>query len=336
MTKSKILACLSAALVLAGCGEAEKGRMAKERAEKKYQEAIADYTAGRMDAAVKGFMEVAKSDPSNASARFNLAVLLQETKEDYLGAICHYREYAFLAPDSDKAPLALERAKACEPLLAKALAEKMNLTDNTAIVAERDAALAAKETLEKDCAALRGELEKLSKELEVAKKQNSSREAMLKKMGGLALDDEDDSPIAATPALPANVAEQDKPSALPQIDPTLLEDGKGPLTLNPEAAALNEEAEKDDAVSALLPPQTDANRAAVKLTDTGKTREEEKDDPYAATRPATYVVRSGDTLYKIAKKFYGKRSAWSKIREANKATVPVSGTIKVGQTLILP
>ena len=53
--------------------------------------------------------------------------------------------------------------------------------------------------------------------------------------------------------------------------------------------------------------------------------------------PATYVVIPGDSLSKIAKKVYGNESLWSKIFEANKATIgPNPNLIKVGQTLVIP
>ena len=53
--------------------------------------------------------------------------------------------------------------------------------------------------------------------------------------------------------------------------------------------------------------------------------------------PATYVVMPGDSLSKIAKKVYGNESLWSKIFEANKATIgPNPNLIKAGQTLVIP
>jgi nucleoid-associated protein YgaU len=53
-------------------------------------------------------------------------------------------------------------------------------------------------------------------------------------------------------------------------------------------------------------------------------------------RPKYYVVKDGDTLYKIAIKFYGRVTAWTEIREANKAVVSMDGRIKTGQKLTLP
>ena len=52
--------------------------------------------------------------------------------------------------------------------------------------------------------------------------------------------------------------------------------------------------------------------------------------------PDTYIVQDGDTLYKLAIRFYGRSSAWSRIREANKAIISTDGRIRVGQRLVLP
>ena len=58
--------------------------------------------------------------------------------------------------------------------------------------------------------------------------------------------------------------------------------------------------------------------------------------PASPSRPDTYVVQPGDTLMTIASRFYGSRSKWRDIREANKATIPLNGSVRAGQTIKLP
>ena len=59
-----------------------------------------------------------------------------------------------------------------------------------------------------------------------------------------------------------------------------------------------------------------------------------KDDPTPAPTPAgTYTVKSGDTLWGIAEKFYGEGSAYILIKQANNMT---SDMIYPGQVLIIP
>lgn len=49
-----------------------------------------------------------------------------------------------------------------------------------------------------------------------------------------------------------------------------------------------------------------------------------------------YEVVAGDTLSKIAKRFYGEANAYMKIFNANKDQLPNPDTIKVGQKLRIP
>ena len=54
------------------------------------------------------------------------------------------------------------------------------------------------------------------------------------------------------------------------------------------------------------------------------------------TPSRVHVVQKGDTLQAIALKYYGTRSAWTKIYEANKGGLPDKNQIKVGQQLVIP
>ncbi len=50
----------------------------------------------------------------------------------------------------------------------------------------------------------------------------------------------------------------------------------------------------------------------------------------------TYTVKSGDSLSKIAKQFYGDGSKWKIIHSANSAKIPNPDMIHPGQELIIP
>ena len=54
------------------------------------------------------------------------------------------------------------------------------------------------------------------------------------------------------------------------------------------------------------------------------------------TGPRTHVVQKGDTLYSIALRYYGNRSAWEKIYTANRAALPSKDQLKIGQSLTIP
>ena len=56
------------------------------------------------------------------------------------------------------------------------------------------------------------------------------------------------------------------------------------------------------------------------------------DNPYTQT----YVVQSGDTLSKIAEKYYGDASLYTKIFQANRDVLSDPNKIRPGQKLRIP
>jgi nucleoid-associated protein YgaU len=52
--------------------------------------------------------------------------------------------------------------------------------------------------------------------------------------------------------------------------------------------------------------------------------------------PRVYVVQAGDSLSKIAKKFYGDANSWRRIFEANKDVVKNPDLIQPGWKLRIP
>lgn len=55
-----------------------------------------------------------------------------------------------------------------------------------------------------------------------------------------------------------------------------------------------------------------------------------------APTEATYTVVSGDSLSKIAKRFYGEANQWRKIFDANKDQIDDPDLIHPGQVLRIP
>ena len=56
--------------------------------------------------------------------------------------------------------------------------------------------------------------------------------------------------------------------------------------------------------------------------------------PPAATE--TYTVKSGDNLYKIAKRVYGNGEKWRTLADANKDKISKNGNLQVGTVLLVP
>lgn len=49
-----------------------------------------------------------------------------------------------------------------------------------------------------------------------------------------------------------------------------------------------------------------------------------------------YTIKSGDSLSKIAKQFYGEANQWNKIFEANRDQIKDPNLIHPGQKIIIP
>ena len=331
MTKnSSALVLLSAALLAwPGCGRLREDRdFSREREDSAYRAAIADYRAGRLDAAAKGFAKAIRKNPANASARFQYACLMQDAKKDYLEAACAYREYLMQQPESDKAKIARDRLALCERELAKALAERHGLLGDDASAKE----IAA---LKKDLSA--AEARAASAERELAESREKFR----------SLSGEHERLVAAVKGTGADesfVRRTDMADIKTLLDEEDEEAPKGTDETAREVASLKAEETEETAVGAsLLPKQTADDRARRDAAQA--MREVQAEEARAAAeraaaekekRPPTYVVQEGDTLYKIALRFYGRVSAWRRIRDANKATISNDGRVKAGQSITLP
>ncbi|MBR1921523.1 MAG: LysM peptidoglycan-binding domain-containing protein [Kiritimatiellae bacterium] len=319
MTKLTSSAALALALAcLAACDSRTSAEFRAERANRQYQSAMSDYSAGRIAEAARGFEKVVKADPGNASARFQLACIQQDALHDYVGAFCGYREYLMLAPDSDKAKLAKDRLALCERLLADEFAKKVNVSGGEAVGAEN-------ERLKEEVRQLKVALEKADDAVaegqrmyQKMREENERLKKLLATMGSG--DDEPD-------------AQQSIASVRDLLDDD--EDGARPQPLG-DAKSLADLADDGAGASSLLPQQTADAKERKKSEDAARKKAKSEKDAANKEIPETYVVQEGDTLYKIAVRFYGKTSAWKRIREANKDKISTDGRVRHGQVIQLP
>ena len=308
----KRMMALMALALLTACDYAVRKDIRAERDDRIYRAAMDDYRAGRMDAAVAGLEKAVRNDPSNASARFQLACLQQDLKKDYLSALCGYREFLVQRPECDRAKLARERLAVCEKESARALATKYGLNASDGLARELEAVRAELKTAtsraaaaEKDLGALRERLRTLS----------ADRDRLLAVVKG-GEEEEVGKPKGV-------VAERD----LLEED----EEGESVQAILKEKSVLDQE-DEESAGSSLIPVR--------RVTDAGQKKDTASDGPAAekktSDRPKTYVVEDGDTLYGIAKRFYGSIQFWKAIREANKVLISSDNRLRAGDTLVLP
>ena len=334
----KRLMALMALTILTACDYVERADLRKERADGLYRAAMDDYRAGRLDAAQKGFEKAIRRDPANASARFQLACLQQEAKRDYANAYFGYREFLLQQPESDKAQVTRDRMALCEKELAKELATKHGLMDQGGFLTEL-------ENVRRELKSEQSRMQAANKELETLRHRvtalTSERDRLLAVVKGVGGADAEESRVAKPTVREAKdlLEEEDEPTDRIKLsaDVAALKSEESAestdrIKLSSDVAALkSEEADEMSAGSSILPAQTPEDVAR------REKRSEAKDvKPAAPARPETYVVQEGDTLYGIAKRFYGRLSAWKTIRDANKAQISADNRLRAGETIKLP
>jgi len=121
---TSICFCLLAAG--SGCGRSDLASVEKrERESSLYRKACEAERTGNLKEAIRLYNRVLVEEPKSFSAHFQLATLLQDHMEDYIGAIYHYQQYLYLRPESEKSELAKERVRIAEQLLAPQILRKV-------------------------------------------------------------------------------------------------------------------------------------------------------------------------------------------------------------------
>ena len=299
---NKTMLMVTLALALAGCERFDSADDRANRVDRRYRAAMTDYAAGRLDESLKALEKIVADSPGNASARFQLACLQLDHARDYARAYVNFHEFLQQDPAGDKSAMARERLKRAECLLAPVLAKRYELTDNATVASENER--------------LRGEVKRLNGELEAT---NAKVERALRRAEDYAKESERLRKLIAAEAAgePAERPEAITDRAL--IDDEDESDGQ---SLDEELKRLRSECESE--VTPFRPT------AAAKP---------EKPAPSPAklpAHPAVYEVQEGDTLIEIARRFYGVKSAWKRIRDANKALISTDGQVRAGDVITLP
>lgn len=347
MTVNRIIVPAAlAAVFLCGCNrerplsEIEE----RERSSRLYSNAMDDLQAGRMDAAIKGFERVVYQEPTSYSAHFQLATLLQDVRKDYIGAICHYRNYMALRPASDKATVAEDRMKLCETLFGAEVLRKAGGNATGRFAAENEKLTAEKTALNARAVALENDLAEAKKRIEVLERENEMRKRLLAKFSEAAGAGGAPREVAAKEAL-AELRAMDDEDTRRKIRPSdaeLLDDDSASAPLLQASSKLvkdlKAEAEREERADAGRPQTQKPDPAKVAAASGGmvsKLIDGKKKDNRPA-RPDTYVIQPGDTLFRISMRFYGSKEKWRAIQALNRAVIPFDGRLRVGQTIRLP
>ena len=342
---------LGAALLQTGCdrGASLAEIEARERTSRLYTQAMDDLQAGRVDVAIRGFEHVLVQEPGNYSAHFQLATLLQDIKKDFIGAISHYRPYLLFRPASDKATVASDRMRLCDTLLGAEYLRKAGGSATDKLSADNEKLKAARDALAVKVQRLEDQLASANRQVDKLTNENKMHRRLLSKLGADAEDGakprKDVSAKEALAELRAMEAEEKRRQLRP-TDAELLDDDDSPsedrIRNSVDLKNLRAEFEREDKEASAKPASARRQDVASAQDATeGRTGAFDaliggRKPASAASRPETYVVQQGDTLFKISVRFYGSSHKWRAIREANKTIIPQDGRLRAGQEIRLP
>lgn len=304
MKINRTIAFLVICFGVAACdNSSDASKRSTGREDAKYREAMTYYQAGNLEKAIEGLERCININPLNTAARFQLACLKEEAKKDYLGAILEYREFLRMSPDGEKAKIAAVRLERCNKLLEERF---------EAVEAQKELEASTNEAIAK----LTEKNDKLSKELATSRKDLEDLRAeyeRLKKM---------------VSSIGASDEENTKAPKIALTDEALLEDALSspPSVVSSEEVKKLKESLEEDEKAPL--PQVEKKKVNEPAKTEVKTPQIEK--------PEVYVVKEGETLISIARRFYGKASYWRQIQQANRAVISIDGKLKAGMEIKLP
>ena len=142
----------------------------------------------------------------------------------------------------------------------------------------------------------------------------------------------DDSKAKTEPAVP----QQEAPAAsqAEEVKPEPVLDNSKPA---PAPAAVEKKSEPAPAPAAVEKKSEPAPAPAAveKKSEPAPAAEKKKADK-SIQPPVEHVVKTGDSLWSISRKYYGSGAQWKRIYEANKAAVKKQDFLEPGTVLVIP
>jgi nucleoid-associated protein YgaU len=332
MRASLHLVFAAAITLLAGCERkvTVANEDARDRDNPLVRRAMEREQIGDFDSAIKAYEAVLLETPKLASAHFHLALLLQDYRKDYMGAIYHYRQYEKLRPDSEKNALLRDRTRKCQQSL---VAQLLSSGDGTI----------SRKQLE-----LVGEIDKLNKRLSQAEGEKSALKEQKDAAERLLAEQKSETERLRRlldRMLPTSPGEEPRPrSVLPRLDPIGSTPPPSPISAPPPPILRPTAAEPLPDPPATTKPGATASPEPPPLLAPATPAITAENDP-ASAHPAsapisaatrTYAVQPGDSVYRIAERVYGDPEQWKKIRDANKDRLGPSNQLRAGQILVIP
>lgn len=279
-----------AAFLTAGCDRRSVADAeAAERSDSLFKKASDAETIADYDTAINLYQELVCDKPRMASAQLQLAILLHDRKQDYIGAVYHYNRYLVLQPESEKQSMVQERIKKAEQSLTSSLFKRIGTSMQGFTEAEL---MKSKQDLEKELTRVLAENVHANERIQALEQRNTDLENKITQLQKLREDlGLRDQPATSGGSTAAEIAEARR------------------------LAAGNTSRATETSIESV---RADLNRM---MTPTdGKPRE--------------YVIKSGDTLFNLSKKFGVSEKA---LHDANRSRIGADASkLKIGQTILIP
>ena len=290
--------------VLTGCQQPNKALTAEDDTNPHFHAATADIQVRDFAGAAKEYEAALRDAPTVVQAHYELGVLYSDHLNDPIAAIYHFEQYLKLRPSADNAAQAQALFDNAKVNFAASLPNSpvQNAQAYTKLQADN-------QSLSRDLETANQKIADLTTQLASAQKDLAANSPNLQTASGAPVQN---TPVQDTPSAPAPA-----PVATPVTPPA----GTELATPAPAPAAPAPAPEVSTAAPAPAP-------AAPAMAA----------PPAPAAAAKTYTIASGDTLWKISKKFYPGKvlDGIDKIKAANPDTLPPGKPLKIGTQIKIP
>jgi LysM repeat protein len=299
MTARFLLAGVMVTVLASGCRRTDVAEMdARDRESPLLRRAHECQQVGDLDGAIRLYEQSLQDNPRLVSAHMDLAVLLQDHRKDYMGAIYHYRRYEALRPETEKQAMIRDRIRVAEQLLVAQLLNRGDVAvsrDQQKLVAEIERLNQRLSLVEGEKAALQDQKGTLERVLADQKTETDRLRRLVDRL-----------------QLPSSSGiDTRERSVLPRLEPSGASSLTRPLAPAPAPHPIRIDPVREPPAGAASPEPVSAS-----------------------TR--TYVVQPGDSLFRIAERVYGDPIQWKRVRDANKDRIDPEGRLRAGQVLVVP
>lgn len=302
--KIPALLALLALLVLAGCDRGDGLTLAAETDEPLYRQGQQLSRQGRTQEALNAYLKlISKRDDTAPESHLEAGLILLRHVKDPVAAYYHFRKYLELQPNSRQAVYVRGLIETAKREYARTLpgAVMESQAERLEMQDQIDRLLRENDRLKAELAALHDGVANAPPVRSRGTLETADNP------GGPAITFQPAAPLTAdTPAQPAANPEEDSPITYAPVEP--------PPSAPPVPAS-----RPGLSASATRPAPTKPG-ALAKPTAPGR----------------RHTVGRGDTLFSLAQRYYGNRSRWRDIYEANRDVLPKEDALRVGMELRIP